>query len=178
MHLTYVEPASCAFTSWASWGLTIGSGCSLVAARWQAFLFIPEFPQHSPAHHPWWLMTVTSLFTEKAGNIPFLKFQKKLLSSTTEGKWIFKNTYTYCVYIWILYMDTVYQYINMTLTLCIYIYMECNSFTNTSLCRPGSLNLVWEEGMSRRITRLYEKKMHTLTHTIPHRAKWRSFCEQ
>ena len=107
-------------------------------------------------HGGWWLWH--PLFTDKAGNLPFLKFQKKLLSSTTEGKWIFKNTYTYCVYIWILYMDTVYQYINMTLTLCIYIYMEYNSFTNTSLCRPGSVNLVWEEGMSRRITRLCEKK--------------------
>ena len=177
MHLTYVEPASCAFPSWASWGLTVGSGCSLVAAKWQAlFSSLSSLSTHQlTIHGGWWLWH--PLFTDKAGNTPFPKFQKKLLSSTTEGKWIFKNTYTYCVYIWILYMDTVYQYINMTLTLCIYIYMEYNSFTNTSLCRPGSLNLVWEEGMSRRITRLYEKKAHLKTHHTT-LCKWRSFCEQ
>ena len=29
----------------------MGSGCSLMAARWQVF-FLPEFPQGSPAHCP------------------------------------------------------------------------------------------------------------------------------
>ena len=53
----------------------MGSGCSLMASRWQVFL-LPEFSQGSPAHHPWWLqllMTLTPLFTEVAGSIPFLR---------------------------------------------------------------------------------------------------------
>ena len=35
MFLSYLEPVSCAFPSWVSSGLTIGSGCSLVIVRWQ-----------------------------------------------------------------------------------------------------------------------------------------------
>ena len=62
------------FMSWASSGLTMESGCSLMADGWQVFL--PSWvPSGSPAHHPWWLpslMTVTSLFTDMAGDIPFL----------------------------------------------------------------------------------------------------------
>ena len=37
MFLSYLGPVSCAFPSWASSGLTIGSGCSLVIARWLVF---------------------------------------------------------------------------------------------------------------------------------------------
>ena len=63
MHLSYLGPVSCfQILSFLSSGLTIGSGYSLMAARWQVF-FIAEFPQGSPAHCLWWLqllMTVTS----------------------------------------------------------------------------------------------------------------------
>ena len=31
MHLSYLGAVSCIFISWVSWGLTIGSGCSLMA---------------------------------------------------------------------------------------------------------------------------------------------------
>ena len=41
-------------TSWVFSGLTVGSGCSLLASRWQVILcFLPEFPQGSPGHL-WW----------------------------------------------------------------------------------------------------------------------------
>ena len=40
-------------------------------------LFLPEFPQGSPADTGESLMTVESLFTEMAGNIPFLRFMHK-----------------------------------------------------------------------------------------------------
>ena len=63
------------FTFWASLGLTEGNGYSLMAARWQVFLFLPVFSQGSPAHIGvlQLLMTVTSLFTDMIGNIPFLR---------------------------------------------------------------------------------------------------------
>ena len=35
MRLSYQGPVSCVFTSWVSSGLTVGSGCSLMAAGWQ-----------------------------------------------------------------------------------------------------------------------------------------------
>ena len=37
MYLSYLGPVSCVFTTWVSSGLTVGSGCSLTAARWQVF---------------------------------------------------------------------------------------------------------------------------------------------
>ena len=50
-----------------------------VAAVWWRiegrYSFLPEFPQGSPAHHPWWLQSLIlwhPLFTDMAGNIPFL----------------------------------------------------------------------------------------------------------
>ena len=78
-HLSYSGLVSCAFTSS---GLTVRSGCGLMAARWQVFCFLPEFPQGSPAH-PWrWLHIHILLsfhfffffffFTDTAGNILFL----------------------------------------------------------------------------------------------------------
>ena len=74
MHLSYLGPVSCVFASWISLGLAMRSGCNLMAVRWQVFIFLTEFPQGSPAQL-WWLwllVTVTSLFTDMAGNIPFL----------------------------------------------------------------------------------------------------------
>ena len=46
--LSYLGPVSCVFTSWISSGLTIGSGCSLMAARWQIFFvsFLSSFRAH------------------------------------------------------------------------------------------------------------------------------------
>ena len=71
MHLSSQGPASCIFSSWVSSGLTIGSGCSLMAARWQVL-----FPSWVPSGltlegcNCWWLWH--PLFTDMAGNIPFL----------------------------------------------------------------------------------------------------------
>ena len=66
-HLSPPGPASCVFASLAALGLTVGSGCSLIAG----ILLLPECPQglHWRAGLP---MTVTSLFTDKVGNTPFL----------------------------------------------------------------------------------------------------------
>ena len=77
MHLSYLGPVSCVFTSWLSSGLTIGSGCSLMAAKMAGILFPPECPQGSQAHVEGLpsLMTVMSLFTDVTGNIPFLSCQ-------------------------------------------------------------------------------------------------------
>lgn len=41
-HLSCLEPVSCVFTLWVSSGLTVGSGCSLTAARCR-YSFLPEF---------------------------------------------------------------------------------------------------------------------------------------
>ena len=50
-HLTYLGPVSCVFTSWDSSGLNIGSGCSLMAARWQVFFssWVPSRSISSPS---------------------------------------------------------------------------------------------------------------------------------
>lgn len=55
-------PVSCVFTSCVSLRLTFGSGCRLMAARWQVlFCFLPEFPRGSQAH-PWrWLQSLTTV---------------------------------------------------------------------------------------------------------------------
>ena len=47
MHLSYLGPASYVFISWVSSGLTTGSGCSLMAARWQVFFsFLSSLRAH------------------------------------------------------------------------------------------------------------------------------------
>ena len=73
-HLGYLRPVSCVFTSLASLVLTIGSGCSLMAARWQVFFSFLSFLR---AHwftlegcNQWQLWDL--LFTNMVGNIPFL----------------------------------------------------------------------------------------------------------
>ena len=74
MHLSYLGPVSCVFTSWVSSGLTVGSGCSLMAARWQVFSsFLSSLRAHQLAGggcNRWWLWH--PLFTDMAGSIPFL----------------------------------------------------------------------------------------------------------
>ena len=51
MHLHYLGPEPCVFTSWISSGLTIGSGCSLMAARWPVFFlyWVPSEFTSSPS---------------------------------------------------------------------------------------------------------------------------------
>ena len=46
------------FTSWASLGLTVGSGCSLMAARWQVFSLLSALMAHQLTLEGcthWWL---------------------------------------------------------------------------------------------------------------------------
>ena len=50
MHLSYLGPESCVFTSWISSGLPVGSGCSQMDARRQVFLpsWVPSGLTSSP----------------------------------------------------------------------------------------------------------------------------------
>ena len=79
MRCSYLGPVPCVFTSGVCSGLTVGSGCSLMAATWQV-IFPSWAPQGSPAHYEaqQLLVTVTSLFTDMAGNISFLKVYRVL----------------------------------------------------------------------------------------------------
>lgn len=43
MHLSYLGPVACVFTSWVSSGLTMGSDCSLMATIWQVFFVFLSF---------------------------------------------------------------------------------------------------------------------------------------
>ena len=76
MHLSYLGPVSCVFSSWVSSGCTFGDGCS----GWlldglgsgQPICLHPEFPQGSLSGGgcnvmAWWLQH--PLFTDMAGNI-------------------------------------------------------------------------------------------------------------
>ena len=69
MHLSSLGPVSCVSTFWVPSGYTIGSGCSLVAARWQVFFVF--FLSSLRAH---WLGGDYNdpLFTDRAGKILFL----------------------------------------------------------------------------------------------------------
>ena len=51
MHLSYLGPVSCVFTSWVSSGLTLGSDCSTMAARWQ--VLFPSWVPSGLASSPW-----------------------------------------------------------------------------------------------------------------------------
>ena len=74
MQLSFLGPVSCVSTSWVSSGLSVGSGCSLMAARGQIVLPFWDFSglTSSPLWRLQLLTTVTSLFTDMTGNIPFL----------------------------------------------------------------------------------------------------------
>ena len=56
---TYLGPVPCVFTCCLCSGLTIGSGCRLMAAKWQAFLsFLSVLRVHGltlEGCHHWWL---------------------------------------------------------------------------------------------------------------------------
>ena len=75
MHFFYLGPVSYIFTSWVSSGLTVGSGCCLIAARRQVFfpswvsLGLTNSPFGSGYNH-WWLWHI--LFTDMSRNIPFI----------------------------------------------------------------------------------------------------------
>ena len=59
MQLSYLGPVSCILISWVSSGLTIGSGCSLMAARWQIFFSFLSFLRAFltlESYHLWWLI--------------------------------------------------------------------------------------------------------------------------
>ena len=45
-HFSYLGPVSCVFTFWAFLGLIIGSGCSLMAAKWQLLSFLSSLRTH------------------------------------------------------------------------------------------------------------------------------------
>ena len=87
MHLGYLGPVSCVLTSWASSGLTVGSGCSLMAAGWQVF-FPSQVSSGLTAHLGGLqlLMTLRALFTDTAGNIPFMNGHKVTKSARHQLK--------------------------------------------------------------------------------------------
>ena len=74
MHLSYLGPVSWVFTSWVSSGFTLGSGCSLMAARWQVlFCFLsslraPPLTLGNGCNHRLW----QPLFTDTEKNRPLL----------------------------------------------------------------------------------------------------------
>ena len=56
MHFNSLRPAPCVFTPWVSSGLSVGSGCSLVAVRRQVFFlfWVPSVQfSHSVVFHSW-----------------------------------------------------------------------------------------------------------------------------
>ena len=63
-------------TSWVSSGLTAGSGCSPMAARWQVFFsalsFLRAHQLTLEGYNHWWLWH--PLFIDMAGNIPFIMY--------------------------------------------------------------------------------------------------------
>ena len=66
-------PVSCVFHILSSVGLTIRSGCNLIAVRLQVFSFLSALrAQEFTFRRLGLLMTVTFLFTYMAGNSPFL----------------------------------------------------------------------------------------------------------
>ena len=72
-HLSYLGPVSCVFTSWVSSGLTRGSGCSLMAAKWQ--VFFPSWVSSGFTGSHWKAAIADDCdipITDMAGNISFL----------------------------------------------------------------------------------------------------------
>ena len=67
MHLTYPGATRLAlFHILSSLGLTLGSGCNLIAVRPGVYFFFLSTLEG------WKLMTLSSWFTDMAGNTPFL----------------------------------------------------------------------------------------------------------
>ena len=82
--LSEIIPLICTSLIWGQYPVFSHPECpqsspwEVTAVWWlldSRYSFLSEFPQGSPAHHPWWLqslMIVTCSFTEFAGNNPFL----------------------------------------------------------------------------------------------------------
>ena len=85
MYLSYLGPVSSVFHILSSLVLTIGCGCSLMAARSQVLVFFlcalraQKFTFGGPES----LMSVTSLLTDMGGNIPFLIFKTRCHGSSS-----------------------------------------------------------------------------------------------
>ena len=74
------------FTSCTSLRLTVGSGCGLTAGRWQVFFsFLSALGAQQLILELQLLMTVTSLFTEMAGNTSFLTCNTGRVPQCTGG---------------------------------------------------------------------------------------------
>ena len=75
MHLSYLGPESSVFHTQSSSGLIVGNGCSLVDAGLQLFVsFLGALrAQEYTFGGLESLMTMISLFTDMAGNTPFLR---------------------------------------------------------------------------------------------------------
>ena len=73
LHLSSLGPASWFFLVPSLLGVTVGSGCSLMAAKSQASFFLgPLWAQKLTFGRPELLIGVTSLFIDMVGNTPFL----------------------------------------------------------------------------------------------------------
>ena len=86
IYLSYLGLVSCVSITWVSSGLTAGSGCNLIAARWQ--VFFSSWCTHSCG---WWLwlqllMTVTS-FAYWYGR----KYSIYQVPKTRERRWNTEN---------------------------------------------------------------------------------------
>ena len=88
MHLSYLGPVSFVFTSWASFPQGSPSGVTAVWWLLDGRCSLSSWiPQDSPAHTEGLqsLMTVTSLFTDMDGSIPFSYSQTPLPRHTPAG---------------------------------------------------------------------------------------------
>ena len=75
MHLSYLGPVFCVFTSWVFSGLFVGSGCSQMAVRWHVFCpsWVPSGLTGSPLAVGAAADECDTLFSDTAGSIPFVK---------------------------------------------------------------------------------------------------------
>ena len=94
MHHSYLGPVSCIFTSWVSSGLTIGSGCSLMAARWQVFSFLSFLRVHrltlEGCNRRWLILSSWSGIWPIFGSYFMIRFCPTVLggSSQVKGKFL------------------------------------------------------------------------------------------
>ena len=88
MRLSYLGPVSCVFHILSSSVLSLGSGCSLMAAMLQVFSFLISLgAQELTLGGLESLMTVTSLFTDIAGLSSGSGLTTRLLRSLEGARW-------------------------------------------------------------------------------------------